>query len=69
MNVVKILLALVMLGIVAILSFLFGIVGFVVALGMSIVMSMMLSRIEREKLEKQRHQELVEASRTNRQPD
>ncbi|MDW1674142.1 MULTISPECIES: hypothetical protein [unclassified Vibrio] len=69
MNVVKILLAFVMLGIVAILSFLFGIAGFVVALGMSIVISMMLSRMEREKLEKQRHEELLEASRSNRQAD
>ncbi|EJI1423120.1 hypothetical protein NDM58_000058 [Vibrio parahaemolyticus] len=65
MNVVKILLAFVMLGIVATLSFLFGIVGFVVALGMSIVMSMMLSRIEREKLEKERHEELLKASKSN----
>ncbi|ENJ6089646.1 hypothetical protein M2G52_04215 [Vibrio vulnificus] len=68
MGFVKILLALVMLAIMAGMTFIFGIVGLAVAFVLSIVLSMMISRMEREKLEERRHKELLEATREAAQP-
>ena len=59
----KILIALLMLGITGFLSYLFGLTGFIVGIGMSIVLSMMFSRSEREKLEEERHKELLEVAK------
>ncbi|MFH4619407.1 hypothetical protein [Vibrio furnissii] len=63
MGFVKMLLALVMLAIMAGMTFIFGIVGLAVGFVLSIVLSMMISRMEREKLEERRHKELLEATR------
>lgn len=61
----KVLVALLMLGVIAFLSYLFGIGGLIAGVCMSIVLSMMFSRQDREKLEEKRHQELLDAAKNN----
>ncbi|HEJ2467365.1 hypothetical protein [Vibrio cholerae] len=61
MAILKILGALLMLFIVGICTFMFGIGGFLVALLMSIFVSWSISKREKEALEKKRHEEIVSA--------
>jgi predicted PurR-regulated permease PerM len=49
---------------IAIGAWLGGIIGFIIALLMTIVISSMFGRIEKEKVEKRRHEEMLQAMKS-----
>ena len=61
MAILKILISLMLLIFIAIGAWLGGIIGFIIALLMTIVISGMFGRIEKEKVEKRRHEEMLQA--------
>ena len=61
MAILKILISVMLIIFIAIGAWLGGIIGFIIALLMTIVISGMFGRIEKEKVEKRRHEEMLQA--------
>jgi len=60
----KILISIMLLIFIAIGAWLGGLIGFIIALLMTIVISSMFGRIEKEKVEKRRHEEMLQAMKS-----
>jgi len=64
---IKLVLAFVFIGFIAIGTYSGGGVGFIITLLIALVFSGMFSRIEKNKLEKARHDEMLQAIKKNKQ--